>query len=369
MRIHTAKAKFLGSGGTIGDENDKGFAPIIIIIIGIIAIFAVPYIYQTIQNNTSLTSRINLESSPTPIPTPIPTGSLSGKIVGGYYARPIANVKITANGPTTKDISSDGSGNFSFSNLEIGNYNLIFESSEYNFSSFSIEIKEGENKLDKNISGPLSNPKPMAFSGYCFIDSNKNSVKDSGENSIDAVANLFFYESNSWVLQKNFNCGASGNISSTLAKIGKYKLEPGGYTFYGQPGIQEFVVDGYGSAKSVNLAYIPQRVEGGFTIYVFNDKNENGVRDDGEENVHYQNVRVTNLSGIFYSGTGNSANMGVGENGESDNQFGPGNYKFEMNPQDSSWDTYFKITKREVNMTFDLNTPHQTIYLGAHKLY
>jgi len=356
----------------------KGFVPLLILAILVVVMGAGFIVYKTIIPRTNIVSTstgdkfmklVTSTLEPTPTPTPVPVGSLTGKIIGGYYSKPIANVTINANGPASKKVLSDSNGSFNFSDLSIGSYNLSFNNSEYKFSPFSIDIKEGENKLDKEIYGSLINPKPMILNAYCFIDSNKNGTKNSGEKSIDASVGLFFYESGSWVLQKYLPCGTNGSFSETLTKIGKYKFIPGEYTFYTQPGSQELVVDGYGSTKNINLAYIPQEVESGFTVYVFNDKNENGSRDGDEENVHYQYVRVTNLSGTINQPLGNSYNSAVGTDGSSFNQFNPGTYKFELVPENSSWDAYYKITKREETITFDQNTSHQTIYLGAHKLY
>ena len=354
-------------------KGEKGFAPLlIIIVIALIAGLAFVSL-KTMGPKINLGNIAKNEpeqtASPTPTPTPVPVGSLTGKIIGGYYSRPITNVKINANGPANKEAVSDSNGSFAITGLPVGSYNLSFNNSDYKFSSFSIDIKEGENKPDKDIYGPLANPKPVVLNAYCFIDSNKNSTKDSGEKPIDASANLFFYESNIWVLQKNLPCNTGGSFSETLTKIGKYRLEPGGYTFYAKPRVQDLVADGYGSTKNINLAYVPLKVEAGFTIYVFNDKNENGSKDTDEENIHYQYVKVTNLSGIITQPLGNSYNSAVGAEGDSFNQFETGTYKFELVPETSSWDAYYKITKREETITFNQNTPHQTIYLGAHKLY
>lgn len=357
----------------INFEKERGFIPllvafVVVLIAGSTFVAIKTGVLKLKNDNTSNPISFSV-ATPTPTPTPVPTGFLTGKLTGGYYSKPIANVKITATGSSNKEAVSDGNGAFIISDMNIGNYNLSFDSSDYKFSSFSVEIKEGENKLDKAVYGSLINPKPMILNAYCFIDSNKNSTKDSGEKPIDASASLFYYESNTWVLQKNLPCKTSGSFSETLTKIGKYRLEPGGYTFYAKPGVQDLVVDGYGSTKNINLGYIPLKVEGGFTVYVFNDKNENGSRDTDEENIHYQYVRITNLSGVITQPLGSSYNVAVSTSGEGFNQFETGTYKFELIPETSSWDVYYKITKRETTVVFDQNTPRQTIYLGAHKLY
>jgi len=354
-------------------DKEKGFIPLLVAFLAVLVAGSTFFVVKTgvlkFRNN-NVSDLINPPiTTPAPTPTPVPTGSITGKAIGGYYSRPIANVKIKATGTSNKETVSDNNGIFTVSDIPIGNYSLSFSNSEYKFSSFPINVKEGENKLDKDVYGSLINPKPTTLNVYCFIDSNKNSAKDSTEKSIDAPVGIYYYESNTWVRQNSSGCKTNGGFTETLTKIGRYRLEPGAYTFYAHPGVQELVVDGYGSTKNINLAYIPLKVDGGFTVYVFNDKNENGSKDSDEENIQYQYVRITNLSGTITQPLGSSYNAVVSTSGVSFNQFEPGMYKFELIPETSSWDVYYKITKRETSINFDQNTSHQTIYLGAHKLY
>lgn len=356
--------------------RQKGFAPIIILIIisalvgvGIIASQGQikKYTEQKNEDGSENKSFFNVTTPSPPAPTPIPVGILKGKLTGGYYSKSVENAKVSLNEQINSTTNSNGE--FSITNIPIGTYTITFSHPEYSFNSFQVTINEGDNTLNNNIHGNLTNPKPTQATGVCFIDSNNNAIKDNGENGLDGSANIYFYESNKWVSQKYFKCDINGNYNETLSKIGKYKIEPGVYTFYGQPQAKELVVDGYGGTKAFNFGYLPLKVQSGFTVYVFNDKNENNSRDGDEENIHYQYVRITNLSGKITEPLGNSYNLAVPAEGASNNQFNPGNYKFELIPETSSWSNYFRVTKGQETITFSTNTPHQTIYLGAHKLY
>lgn len=353
--------------------NQKGIAPLIIVLV--IAIlggsayltFRLGFKDQT-NSNLKKTTQIKPSSSPEPIATPIPKGSLSGKIIGGYYSRPVNNVEITIkNDVFEKKFFSNQEGNFSQDEIPPGLYTLTFLHPEYVFIEQKIEIKEGRNILEKSIFGNLKNPKPTTLNGLIFVDRNSNGVKDGDDGALDA--SLSIYEKSSGTLATVARANSLGNFSSQITKIGVYTIEPGGYTFYGKPGNKELIVDGYGGTKTLNFGYIPLQVEAGFTIYVFNDKNENGSKESDEEYIHYQYVKVANLTGIITEPLGNTYNTAVGVEGSSTNQFEPGTYKFEMIPEDSSWDYYYKITKREQTLNFTQTTSHQTIYLGAHKLY
>jgi hypothetical protein len=306
----------------------------------------------------------------TPTPTPVPKAIVKGSVTGGYYAKSLQGVDVTAvNGVSKKVTKTDSSGNFSFTDLVVGEWTLSFSHAEYTFDGVSIDTKEGENVLSNAVSGRLANPKPTTVTVFMFSDKNRNGGYDSGENGLDAFSTLNYWSQNQWMRERTVDADSSGNVTVSLSKIGKYQLVPAGYTFYTKPGPVEFVVDGYGGSKKYTFPYKPDRVEVGCTIYVFNDKNENGSRDGGEENIHYQYMRVTNTSGSITVPLGSSYNVAVSTDGETLSQIFPGTYKFELIPEDYSWEHYYKITKREETTTLDNATPHKTIYLGAHKLY
>lgn len=352
----------------------KGFIHIVIVAIVVFLLGITSIVGYATYKKDGAINNVNIAFSlkpteapiPLPTPTPVPTGNLKGKVVGGYYLRPVKNVSIKINNILS---TTNSSGEFEITGIAIGKYKLTFSHPEYTFVPFDTEIKEGENVLSGNVTGILSNPKPTQVHGTCFIDSNNNKSLENGEAPLDAMIVVYFYESGQWVNQTYSISTTNGSYSLSLSKIGKYKIEPSHYTFYEPPIAQEIITDGYGGNKIYNFGYLPLKVESGFTVYVFNDKNENGQRDSDEENVNFQYVRVTNLSGVITTPLGSTYNVAVNTNGETFNQFEPGNYRFELIPEDASWSNYFKVTKSSQEVAFSKNTPHQTIYLGAHKLY
>jgi len=331
-----------------------------IILISVVAVLFISLLVVLRPQTTSLSTNLSFLSqfTPTltpipPTPTPIPVGSLSGKITGGYYSRNISNVTVTATSSLdSKTTTSNSSGVFSFNSLFVGDYQLSFSHNDYQFVNFPVSIQKGVNQIDKAIFGNLKNPQPLRLSGTATPH--------------DAFISLYYQGT----LLQNITPDASGNFSLSLTKIGKYHLDPGVYTGYIKPAEIDFVVDGYGGTKVVNLNFKPTVSQVGFKIYVFDDKNENGVQDNGENYVHYQAVQITNTSGNSTRADGNSWRVVVPPEGDVESPVSFANYNFKLVPESESWATYFKITKGEANISISSSTSGtQIITLGAHKLY
>lgn len=351
--------------------NQRGIAPLIILLI--IAVVGTTSYFLVIKPSGFLQKQIDnikheISPSVSPTPTPTPPASLKGTVIGGYYSKPIANVEISIkNNGFEKKTKSSEDGSFVFKEISPGSYDLSFSSSEYSFTGQKIDLKEGENTLDKNVFGALKNPKPLTLKGLVFSDKNSNGLKDGSDTPLDAI--LFVYEKSSGTLKKTIKPDYQGNFSDQILIVGTYQLQPGAYTFYKQPGEVEFVVDGYGGTKTYNFAYVPTVSQAGFKIYVFNDKNENSIRDSDEEFIHYQHAKITNTSGTSTSAAGNTWNVAVSAEGDVESSVNYGNYTIQLEPDDSSWSYYYKITKGQESLSITATSGIQIIYLGAHKLY
>jgi hypothetical protein len=345
--------------------------PLIIILLLLIGITIFVFIKSNGTKPKSKTQKQLQEkvvfSSPSPTPTPV--GNLKGNIVGGYYSRDVGGVQVLIKELTNIKGTSLSDGSFEIKNIPIGNYSVSFSHPEYTFSEMNINIKEGSNILDKNVSGWLTNPKPTQVNGNCYSDKNDNKSKDGNDVALDAVLSLHIKKGGSWTHSQSIKSDPQGNFSLSLQKTGVYKIEPGGYTFYTKPGSQEFTVDGYGGTKNYSFAYKPNQSQAGFKVYVFNDKNENGSKDSDEEYIHYQSAKITNLSGTSTMAVGNTWNVVVGEDGFQISYVDYGDYKIELYPENDSWGFYYKITKKEATLTVNATSDHQTVTLGAHKLH
>lgn len=305
-------------------------------------------------------------SSPTPIPTPPKKGNIKGTVVGGYYSRPLAGATVTVKGGAS--VSTDASGNFVLSNLPLGKYTLTFSHPDYiNFADWKdFEVKEGDNFLSRTPNGFLKDFKPTTVRGIVFGDHNGNNQKDSGEEGVDA---LFRVENeagdNYWVLSQYVTADKNGNFSVTIDVGGKYRIVPTDYTFYKKPNSIEFVVDGYGGTKEYNFAYYPTASQAALILEVFNDKNENGIADSGEENIDFNYAEMTNMTTGASEKTWVSSQSNGGRNQVTDY----GVYRIKLVAGDESWAYYYKITKAEDIVTVGVTSGDQTVRLGAHKLY
>lgn len=321
---------------------------------------------KTSQQNTSQT-----KTSPTPKTTnqTIKTGTLKGKVAGGYYLKILPDTTVTLKGENiNKTITTDSSGIFTFSAIPVGAYNLSFSHPDYNISDVnSVTVSEGETFYPRTINGFLKIFKPTTIKGTVYVDHNDNRQKDSSDEGLDALFELDNkIGDNSWHLYQNITADKSGNFSIDIKDGSTYKLVPLHYTYYRVPPSQEFVVDGYGDTKEYSFAYYPTASQAALNIRVFNDKNENGVQDEGEEEIDYYYAEVTNIS------TGQSYKTWVGpgpDGGKGNPPRDYGVYKIKLVAGNEAWTAQYKITKAEDIVTITNTSGDQTVKLGAHKLY
>lgn len=303
---------------------------------------------------------------PSSTPTPVITGSIIGETRVSYYlySKPMAGIEVTASGENfNKTTLTKNDGSYHFDQLPIGYYTISFSHPDYRFGNVKIQVNQGENFAPGSVLGLLKNPQPLNLSINAFSDNNSNGNKDAGEEGLRATVTIYRKSGSDWQNHTSFSGDNQGNYSLSIIQNGEYKIEPGRYTFYNQPGSQFFTVDGYGGNKSFSFAYVPTVSQGGMIIFVFNDKNENLTKDAGEEYIHYQYARVTNTN------TGTSNNLAVANSGMEYLNLEYGLYNLQLIPENSSWDYHYKITKGNASVNITSNSGQQKVELGAHKLY
>lgn len=201
---------------------------------------------------------------------------------------------------------------------------------------------------------------PSQVSGVIYKDDNKNQIYDNGEKTFQGVLTLFDENGSQSVFNQNLTT-TDGRFSISLSR-GKYSLRPGLLSFYTPPQNASVQVDGSGKALTYNFGYLPVQSEGGIKLFVFDDKNENTTKDEGEELIHYQAAHITTMA------TGQLAKYAVPPDGMDIGYLKFGQYFVVLVPEDSTWANSFKIT--DPGHTVDITTSGATIlYLGAKKLY
>lgn len=382
--------------------NQKGLAPIIVIIIivsliggSLLVSKKVIFPITNFENKTQITEQPNSTDSAKPEtkkdekqPTnnqkgtnqtktsPFPsskvtlqvtkTGILKGKVAGGYYLKilPETVVKIKGEG-IEKTTKTDSGGIFTFSGIPVGKYNLSFSHPDYNISDVNnVTVPEGETFYNRTINGFLKTVKPSTFKGTVFVDRNDNRQKDSGDEGLDALIEVYNKVGDSWSLNHNITSDKSGNFTFEVKEDGiTYKFVPTDYTFYRKPSAIEFVVEGSGGTKELSFPYYPTSSSSKITIYVFNDKNENSIQDSDEEYIDYYYADITNIS------TGKNEKTSVIPEGATYSYYDYGAYKIKLIAGNDAWAVQYKITKSEDIITITNISGDQSVKLGAHKLY
>lgn len=200
---------------------------------------------------------------------------------------------------------------------------------------------------------------PSLVSGYLYKDDNKNSIRESDEKPLNGVITFYRIIGDTTQFVKSI-VATDGKYSLSLTQ-GKYSILPGAATFYLQPHAQVITIDGSGKPHTYDYAYKPTSSEGGLKLYVFNDKNENTNRDNGEELIHYQVVQITNMQ------TGVAQKYAVSEDGMEVSYLDFGRYFVVAYPENDSWEHYYKVTDAGRYVDVD-SSGSQKIYIGVKKL-
>lgn len=236
-----------------------------------------------------------------------------------------------------------------------------------------LNFKTQTQKTTPTLATPTSTPSltptptivyvPSNINGNVFQDKNSNGVQDDGELGLNAMVEVNVFVAPDRIEKvKTANAGKDGKFGISLNGPAKYSLIPSHYTFFNPPNSQIFSVSGLGEEINVSFPYVPNAASGGLKLYVFNDKNENGGRDDGEETINYSVASVSLPDSTV-------ERYAIPPEGMDITHIPFGHYKIELIPADQSYSYYFKITKGVVETDLSPNSDRAELYLGAHKLY
>lgn len=292
--------------------------------------------------------------------SPLPTVAVSGMISDDFLGAALGSVNIFFKNETTgieTKVLTDANGKYSVS-LTQGTYSVSAQTSTHSLTSQLLEISESDKTINYQLK--MSNPKNSQLTVSAYKDDNKNNTYENDEQNLDTLLTLYKESNGQWQKVQDIIL-RSGPATLSLDR-GKYRVIPGNHTFFNPPSEKAFTVDGYGKAHIFSFAYQPTVSEGGITLYVFNDKNENSIREADEELIHYQAAHVTNQS------TNQSRKYAVPPEGMEVSHLSFGRYFVVLVPDDASWDAYYRITDPGHFIEVTASGSH-SVYMGAKKLY
>lgn len=316
---------------------------------------------SSVASSDSPSPAITLLSSPTssPLASPVPSVKFQGTIVDSFSGEVLPNLIVTlkANGSASnpESATTNVKGIFIFNDLPIGEYYLSAESPTHRLEGQTIEV--GLEQKSEKYRASMINPKPSDITVSMYKDGNNNGIQDNGENTLDAqvrVVKIVNQDSKEVIVLP-----AQGKYSTTLPR-GNYSLQPLSYTFFLPPPAKLIKIDGFGKPLSFAFGYKPTVSEGGLKIFAYDDKNSNSSRDDGEELVHYQGVRVTRLI------NSDSSVYAVPTEGVDISHLEFGKYYVVLDPESEAWRATYQVT--DAGHDVDLQSSGSvTLYLGARK--
>jgi hypothetical protein len=242
-------------------------------------------------------SPLDVELAQSEARTGVDFGYVSGSVSGYAYvdanrngARDpgepgIGGVAIALGGDTTASTTTDADGSYFFAPLVAGNYSTSSAPTAAGRalstpSPLDATLSEGQMRTELNF-GYV----PGGLSGFAYVDSNRNGMRDPGEAGLGGVA-------------ISMAGGATGTTNT--ASDGSYSfssLLAGGYTITAPAtaaGRQLFTTNPLAVSlaagelrPNVNFGYVP----GGISGFAYADSNGNGVRDSGEPGL--ANVTIT----------------------------------------------------------------------------
>jgi hypothetical protein len=218
----------------------------------------------------------------------------------------LQNWKIKISGPKNDSLLTDGSGNYTFTNLLAGKYTVSevqqngwSQTKPSNPSTYSVSIYSGINSTARDF----GNYQVGSISGMKFKDANANGTKDEGEIGLE-----------NWKIRlsgsktDSATTDASGNYIFSNVNAGSYTVsedQQSGWlqTFPSQPGTYTFTLAQGENATGKDFGNQPPG--GSISGIIYTDVNGNGVRDPNENPLSGWQVSVSGPLSFNYTTTAN----------------------------------------------------------------
>jgi uncharacterized repeat protein (TIGR01451 family) len=234
----------------------------------------------------------------------------------GIAGAAIALSGFTADGPVSKQATTDGAGAYAFTNLVPGTYGIqetqpaayldgkdavgTQGGSSSNDQFTSIALASGTNGLNNNF-GELT---PASISGFVYADANNNGVKDAGEAAISGVTVTLSGSDEFGAVSKTATTDAGGAYQFLNLRPGNYGLnesQPSGFIDGKDAVGTQGGVTGNDTITSITLVQgtnglnnnFGELPPAGLSGFVYHDANENGLKDAGEAGISGVTVTLT----------------------------------------------------------------------------
>jgi uncharacterized delta-60 repeat protein len=276
--------------------------------------FPAGYTYSTALIDVSLADGQNLSNlaiGSKPGSTPVPqTGSLAGftfddKNVDGQFE--VGEVKtggktvfLDANGNNTLDAGelstvTDRNGDFSFTNLPAGTYHVrrVFPDGwTYSTAAIDVTLSAGQTLGGLAIGSKQGTtappPTPTSISGFTFDDTDVDGIYDAGDENKTGGKTVFLDSNNNGQLdsgERSAVTDASGSFTFNNLSAGTYHVRrvfPSGWTYSTAPIDITLTANESAAGLAIGSKRITQTT-GIIRGFTFNDTNENGQYDSGEQ--------------------------------------------------------------------------------------
>ena len=242
-----------------------------------------------------------------------------------------------ANGNTLQQTTTNGNGNYSFTNLASGTYKVMFNTpggftqspanvgndatdsdNQANQMTDPFFLANGENNPTIDAGFVPRQPNNGSIGDRVFADNNGNGQQDNGEPGIGGVT-VKLQDANGNTLQQTTTNG-NGNYSFTNLASGTYKVmfnTPGGFT-QSPANVGNDATDSDNQANQMTDPFFLANgennptIDAGFVLqtggnkakvgdFVFRDNNANGIQDPGEPGIQGVFVALYRGDGSFVS--------------------------------------------------------------------
>lgn len=241
----------------------------------------------------------------------------AGNAISGVTVEIKDNAGVVVNDASGDPLTTttDGSGNYSFSNVPAGDYDIVETdsanhvsvsdgdasadgdanaNSDTNDNKIPVTITLGKADVDNNF---VDVPAVGAVSGVIYADNNGDGDQDTGEPGFSGVQ-IAITDSigNVQTVTTDVNGGYSATVpsGSTQLDVDESTL-PGGSVQTEGSEITTLIVPANGSATDID-GYQPPPNQGTLSGIVYEDSNGNGTQDSGEAGIAGVDVSITDSS-------------------------------------------------------------------------